>query len=154
MHQFVSFVQRHWELFAGLFVVSSLLVYTELGARRLGVKRAGPHAATVLINHENAWVLDVREESEFKGGHIVDSVHIPLSQLQSRMTELGRYNGRPVIVGCRSGHRASRAGGMLRKQGFEAVYTLEGGLLAWENANLPLTTQTKKASSKKATRNA
>jgi rhodanese-related sulfurtransferase len=145
MHQFGTFVVNHWELFLALAVTIGMILYTELFSQGHGVKRAGPHAATTLISHEDAMVLDVREDQEYRGGHILNSVHIPLSQLKGRLPELDKHKGRTVIVGCRSGHRSGRASGMLRKHGFERVYNLEGGILAWENANLPLTRKTEKA---------
>ena len=95
--------------------------------------------ATQLINRENAVILDVREDNEYRDGHIVNSVHIPLSYLKDRLKELEKYKGKPIIVGCRSGQRSSQACGVLKKQGYDAVYNLSGGIMAWKSDNLPLT---------------
>jgi rhodanese-related sulfurtransferase len=84
-------------------------------------------------------VIDVREENEFKEGHILHAMHIPAGRLTNRMKELEKYRDRPLITVCRSGSRSGRVSALLRKQGFATVYNLEGGLLAWQNANLPLT---------------
>jgi len=98
-----------------------------------------PPQATLLINHENAIVLDVREDKEYAQGHILNSVHIPLSMLSDKIGRLEKYRNRPIIASCMSGNRSGRACSMLKKNGFEKVHNLKGGIIAWQNANLPLT---------------
>ena len=144
MDKFASFAAGNWQLFLALFVTLGAILWLEVWGRVRGVSRVGPLQATTLISHEDALVLDVREDTEYRDGHIIDSVHIPLSRLRDRIGELERYRDRTLIVGCRSGHRSARACGRLRKQGFEKVHNLEGGILAWQNANLPLTRKTRK----------
>jgi rhodanese-related sulfurtransferase len=51
---------------------------------------------------------------------------------------LGKYRDRPVSVYCRSGNQSLSACGKLRKQGFEKVYNLKGGVLGWQQADLPV----------------
>jgi rhodanese-related sulfurtransferase len=85
-------------------------------------------------------VIDVREDSEYKSGHIADSKHIPLGSLKSRLNEIESYKSRPVIVSCRSGSRSAHACGMLAKNGFTSLYNLRGGIGAWQGASLPVTT--------------
>ena len=87
----------------------------------------------------NAVVLDVREDNEYLKGHIINSVHIPLSYLSNRIGELDKHKDKPIIVSCRSGQRSGQACAMLKKQGFENVYNLSGGMMAWQNDNLPVT---------------
>ena len=82
--------------------------------------------------------LDTREDAEYKSGHIPEAIHIPLKQLQERVSELNKHKDCPVIAYCRSGSRSNGAGSILKKQGFETVYNLGGGITAWQNANLPL----------------
>ncbi len=98
-----------------------------------------PQQAVQLMSHENgSLVLDVREDSEYQTGHIKDSIHIPMGSLASRVGELEKYKTKNVILGCRSGSRSGRACSILKKNGFEKIYNLRGGVLAWENDNLPM----------------
>jgi len=136
--QISEFVVRHWELFAALAAILVLLIGSEVQRRLSGLSDVGPTEATRLINRENAVLLDVREDKEYKEGYIADAVHIPLDALNDRIRELDKYKDRPVLAYCRSGQRSARAGGLLRKQGFERVYNLGGGIQAWQNANLPV----------------
>lgn len=119
--------------------VACMLIYSFFSARLRGFSSIHPSMATQLINRENALILDVREDNEYREGHIVNSVHIPVGYLGDRMKELEKFKDRPIIVGCRSGQRSSQACTILKKQGFDTVYNLNGGILAWKNDNLPLT---------------
>ena len=137
MQQFIPFVSNHWELFLALGVICALLIYQTFGNTG-GAKSITPQEAIRMINHEQATVLDVREPGEVKRGKILDSITIPLANLGQQINKLQKYKTTPVIVVCQSGSRSSRACGILRKQGFESVYNLQGGILAWTSANLPL----------------
>ena len=136
--QFIEFVGNHTGWFIALGVVFGLLVWSFLGDLVTGAKPLLPNEATLLINHENAVVLDVREDNEYAQGHILNAVHIPLSTLSNKMERLEKYRNRPIIASCMSGNRSGRACGMLKKNGFEKVHNLKGGIIAWQNANLPL----------------
>jgi rhodanese-related sulfurtransferase len=102
-----------------------------------GVKQIGPQEAVLLFNHDDALVLDVREQSEWSDGHISRAKHIPLSQLKTKLSELERFKDKPIVIVCRSGNRSNNACGILKKSGFENLHNLAGGMLAWEQAGLP-----------------
>lgn len=68
---------------------------------------------------QGAKIVDVRTPQEFKGGHVKGSVNIPLNTLAARIEEVKRY-GKPVIVCCQSGMRASQALSALKNAGVEA----------------------------------
>ncbi len=138
MDRLPEFATNHWELFLALAVTAAMLAHNLFGARLRGYSAIGPAEATRLINHEEAVVLDVREDNEYLGGHIVNARHIPLGRLGSRLKELDALRDRPIVAVCRSGHRSANACVTLRKNGFERVYNLSGGVMAWSNANLPL----------------
>jgi rhodanese-related sulfurtransferase len=91
----------------------------------------------MLFNHEDALVLDVREQSEWSDGHIAKAKHIPLGQLKNRLADLEKHKGKPIIAVCRSGNRSNHACGVLKKAGFENLHNLAGGMQAWEQAGLP-----------------
>jgi rhodanese-related sulfurtransferase len=115
-----------------------MLFWSFFGNRLLGIKDVDHIAAMQLINHKNALVLDVREQSEYDAGHILGSKLIPLGKLKDRLGELEKYRERPVVVVCRSGQRSASACGLLGKQGFAQVLNLNGGITAWQKASLPL----------------
>lgn len=106
-----------------------------------GAQNLTPAQATLLMNREDAVVLDVRETGEWSSGHIPGARHITLAQLDKRMSELEKFKDRPIIICCASGNRSSSACGQLKKGGYEKVFSLAGGISAWLEANLPLTTK-------------
>ncbi len=134
-----EFVVNHWALSLAFVAILTLLIVSELRRRLYGAPQLGPHAATQMMNDSETVVLDVREDSEFKQGHIINSLHIPLSQLSKRLSDIDKYKERTLVAYCRTGNRSNSAASLLRKQGFTNVYNLAGGIVAWQNANLPVT---------------
>lgn len=87
-----------------------------------------------MLNSDNRpAIIDVRTPEEFVGnlGHIPGSRLIPLNLLKDSIDVFQEYKGRDIIMVCRSGNRSGRATKMLRKNGFENVYNLTGGMKRW-----------------------
>ena len=133
----MQFVQDNLLLVGLAAVTGMMLLWSFIGGKAGGVAQADTLEATRLIN-EDALVLDVREDSEFAAGHLPRARHIPLGQLPNRLKEIEKYRDKPILVTCRSGQRSLRAARLLKKQGFEKVFNQAGGILAWEQANLPV----------------
>jgi len=87
----------------------------------------------------NVRVLDVREDSEFEEGHIPHSSHLYVGYLEKHLREIEPplEKADRVVVTCSVGHRASLAASILRRQGFEQVDNLLGGMTAWGELELP-----------------
>lgn len=134
----MQFLQENWMLVSLAIVSGAMLTWSFIGARLSGVEQADTLKATRLYN-DDALILDVREDKEYAAGHIPRARHIPLGQLAKRIQELDKFKSKPILVTCRSGNRSTSACRMLKKAGFETVYNLAGGILAWERANLPVT---------------
>jgi len=134
----IQFLQDNWMMAALAVVSGAMLIWSFIGSKLSGVEQADTLKATRLYN-DDALILDVREDKEFASGHIPKAKHIPLGKLAGRIQELEKYKGKPILVTCRSGQRSARACSMLKKAGFETVYNQEGGIIAWERANLPVT---------------
>jgi rhodanese-related sulfurtransferase len=115
-----------------------MLIWSLMGNSIRGVKEVNTVAALQLINHKNAVILDVREESEFKSGYIRGAKLIPLGKLNERIGELERYREQPIVVVCRSGNRSATASALLGKKEFGQAFSLAGGMMAWQKANLPV----------------
>jgi rhodanese-related sulfurtransferase len=94
--------------------------------------------ATMMMNKEDAQVLDVREEAEFAKGHVINAHSIPLAQLEKRVGELSKFKDKPVIVHCETGGRSGAGIEVLKKNGFNKVFNLNGGIAAWQQAGLPV----------------
>lgn len=134
----MEFVINNWYLFLALVVILALLFGGPVVQKIYGIKGVDCSQAVMLINHDKGVVLDVCEPKEFQSGHIPQAINIPLGKLAGRVKELDKFKKQPIIVSCRSGNRSLKGAATLRKNGFESVYTLSGGMLAWEKNNLPL----------------
>ena len=119
------------------FMSGAMILWSMFGNRFRGVKDVDSNAALQLINHKNAFVLDVRQPDEYKGGHLLNAELIPLGKLKERIGELEKHKDKPVVVVCRSGNRSATACAILSKRGFTQAYNLAGGMMAWQKANLP-----------------
>ena len=94
--------------------------------------------AARLKNTSKPTVLDVRTEREWKAGHIDEAIHIHGGMLQQRFAEVPK--DKPVAVICGSGYRASIASSFLKREGYQSVNNVVGGMSAWKAAGLPTTT--------------
>ncbi len=139
MNEYIEFTNNHPMLVGSFFAILTLLVFNLFGSRFRGYNVASPADATILINRNDAVVLDVRTDKEFNEGHIINSIHIPQSNIKERLAEIEKYKHKPIIVSCRTGQRSAQVCGQLKKQGFDHIYNLSGGIMAWQTANFPLT---------------
>ena len=138
MQVFLDFVAEQWMLFAAFIVLSSLLIRSWVLPGLSGIKNVGVTDAVRMLNDDEALVLDVRLEKEYLAAHIKGSRHIPVGAIAARVSEISKFRDKPVLVTCQTGNRSTHAAQILKKQGFENVTNLSGGLNAWMSANMPV----------------
>lgn len=87
----------------------------------------------------NEWLLiDVRSPEEFNEGHIPGAINMPHKEINNYLDELEDYKDKPIIIYCRSGRRAKMAMKELADHDFSEVMHLEGDMLGWNAANMPI----------------
>ena len=132
----MDFFLNNWILVAIALVSGVLLVLPVLqGAAGAGIS---PSEAVQLMNRDKAAVVDVCSAQEFAAGRVKGAVHVALDQLEARLGDTVKDKAKPVIMVCASGMRSKRALAVAKKLGYEHVYSLQGGLQAWKEANLPV----------------
>ena len=92
------------------------------------------------LQSSGALLLDVREPDEYAQGHAPGSTLIPLGQLAQRLKEIAPFKDKRVVLICHSGKRSAKATALLETAGFTAASNIEGGMLAWQQAGLPVLT--------------
>lgn len=95
-----------------------------------------PHEAATMRVKNQAVIVDVRENDDWNEHNIHGAIHIPLSQLNDRLTELEPYKNRPIITQCAAGMRSAQAQLRLKAAGFSKVYLMNGGIKAWHEQGL------------------
>lgn len=137
----VDFVRNNLLLFAVAFVSGAMLLWPLL-RRTAGGPWVTPAQATHLINREDALVVDVRDPGEYGAGHILGAKNVPLARIDEGLSEpireLAKRKEKPMIVYDDGGERSGKAAAALKKQGFNRVVNLSGGLRAWQQAGLPV----------------
>ena len=93
--------------------------------------------ATQMINQGKTVIVDVRDAAEFAAGHVREAKNIPLKELPQRVAELEKFKSKAVVVVCQAGVQSSKATTQLKNAGFNEVYSLNGGLAAWQAQGLP-----------------
>lgn len=135
---------RGWWFFllGGLMLISGLSLVGCGTTTQTRMQRVSPQKAYELLQaHQddpNFVVLDIRTPQEFQAGHLPGATNIDFyapdfARQLDRLDKTKTY-----LVYCRSGNRSSQALPIMRKLGFQEVYELQGGLLAWARANLPI----------------
>ena len=123
-----------------LLIIISVIAAVSLAMPLINTRRFGPmvssEQAVSLINKQNALVVDVRAQKDFKRVRIANSVNIPANEIQNRLGELSK--DRTIIVVDNSGNMSAAASKLLRGVGFTKVYVLDSGLVGWMRDKLPL----------------
>ena len=139
LHHLPEFFGNHTLLvmiFGGLFLA---LIGSEIGRLFRGYREVTPSALTLLINRENALVVDLSSTQDFDKGHIAGSRNVQMSQFDPENKELAKVKELPIAVYCKTGTTSAQAAARLVKAGFKHVHWLAGGLAAWRAADLPTT---------------
>jgi rhodanese-related sulfurtransferase len=140
MQEYIEFFKANPMLslvWVGLFVA---LVVSMLKSATSKIKSIGHQELTILVNRQDAKVVDVRGKEEFKKGHIVDALNVSLAEIKNNQASaLEKLKASPIIVVCNAGMTSSQAAQLLVNQGFEQVYNLKGGMGDWLAANMPVT---------------
>lgn len=139
MEYYLQFITENWYLFLALVAVLALLVYQEKSAKINGIQFLSPQEIVSKMNQSGAVVVDIRDNKDFKAGHIIDSIHIQQSEFDGKLKRLQKYKQKPVIVVCADGRISPRSAVKLNKTGFSTVFGLKGGIMAWQDAGYPLT---------------
>ncbi|HBL96378.1 MULTISPECIES: rhodanese-like domain-containing protein [Psychrobacter] len=131
MDRALEFVGNHPFLF-GILAVLAILFFT-IENKRSG-RKISPNTLGMMVNSQNAQLIDIRAKKKFESGYIQGSRNIPFTDLKDRLAEI-RAIEQPVIIICDMGVQAGAAIQMIGK---DSVYRLEGGIGGWQGAGMPL----------------
>ena len=139
MDQLIEFASNNFIL-AGIWVaLVAMLIFSYISAWTSSVKELSTHEATLLINKNDAIVLDTRPAKEFNAGHILGARQIKPEEVREKnFKKLENSKDKPIIVVCAMGNQARGTANAMLKDGFANVSVLKGGMNAWQSASLPV----------------
>jgi rhodanese-related sulfurtransferase len=130
----MHFVAEQWPLVTALAVL--IVAFFAVESKK-GGKTITHHEMTRLLNQDAAYVVDLRDSSDYKQGHIVNALNLPFAQLKDRQTELDKHKDKTLILVDKMGQHTGAAGKQLRDAGFTTL-RLQGGMAEWLAQNLPV----------------
>ncbi len=91
--------------------------------------------AVITVNRGKGVYLDTRDQESFAKAHIIGAHNIKLEEIAQKQNKLAKYKSKPIVI---YGDNSEKAMQGLRKEGFEQVFVLKGGLAAWLQASYPV----------------
>ena len=138
MGQLAEFVGNHPFLTLGVLAALCAVVFYELRLRSQSLIQVSAGDAVRLIN-KGATVVDVRKSDEYAAGHIVNARNVPLASIEADPSgAVTKAKNRPLLTVCGNGAGSAKAAALLRHAGYEAAFSVKGGLASWRADNLPL----------------
>lgn len=138
LHKLPTFVGHNLALCALFVLILVALVVLEFSRLLRKYQELTPAGLTLLINRENPLLVDLSARADFEKMHVPGARHVLPSQFDPEHKDLAKAKELPVVVMDKDGRASDKAAQRLVKAGFVKVYTLGGGVLAWQQAQLPL----------------
>ena len=139
MDKILEFAGNHTLLVTALMVSFFVAIFSELRRKASDTINIDTSVAVKLINND-AVVIDLRSAEAFGRGHIVSARSIPHDELEAKLPSVAKDKSKPIVAVCDNGISSTRSVNLLRKQGYESVYGLKGGMNGWTQAGLPVVT--------------
>ena len=130
----IVFFTEQWMLVSLFLFLAYLYMWRE---KNKAGATLSVHQLTAVVNQGNAQLLDLRDNAEFKAGHIVDAINLPHNKLEKQLSELEKYREKTLVLVDKLGQHTGAAGRLLRDKGFTVV-RLNGGMAEWTGQNLPV----------------
>jgi rhodanese-related sulfurtransferase len=136
MQELAEFTSQNALLVSGLVASALAVIFYELKLKASSIGSLSTAMAVQLINNGTA-IVDVRAADQFSGGHIVNARNTPEAELLQSPAVLDK-NKKGTLLVCENGARSAACAARLRKDGIENIFSIKGGVSAWQKENLPI----------------
>ena len=133
--QLLEFVGNHLFL-SGTFLFLAIAFFINEG--RQGGAKVSPSELVLLVNRNDASVLDLRDSKEYNLGHIAGAKSFPATSFDARLGELDGFKKKTLVLVCKMGQHSGPLGKKLKALGFEDIRRLAGGMAEWSASNFPV----------------
>ncbi|WP_233839942.1 rhodanese-like domain-containing protein [Dyella sp. 2HG41-7] len=138
LHKLPQFVGNHLALSLLFVVLVIALIVMQVMVLLRKFTELTPAGLTQLINRDSPLMIDLSAIADFEKMHVPGAKHVAMSQFDPENKDLIKARELPVVVMDKDGRNTEKAAQRLVKAGFTRVYTLGGGVLAWQQAQLPV----------------
>ena len=137
MDRLLDYFTNHPLLAGGLLLMTVVVLGYEIRQRAGMASTIAPNEAIRLAN-SGAVLVDLRSPNQFKDGHIAGAKNLPGDQIAADPKALEKLAAKTVVLYCGDGATTAAAQRTLASAGAKNVFSLRGGLAAWQQENLPL----------------
>lgn len=139
LHKLPEFIGNHIALSALFVILLVSLIVLQVKAMLSKVKLLSPASLTALINRDTPLLIDLSARNDFEKMHVPGARHVAMSQFDPEHKDVAKARELPIVLIDKDGRgNASKAAERLIKAGFTHVHLLEGGMLGWHAAQLPV----------------
>jgi len=132
----MEFINENLILVSLTIFVFLLAIFNELKIKEGNICGLSPLQAVQLIN-QNAVIFDLRNQSEFEKKHLIESQNSTAEDILNKAGSLKK----PVLLVCDTGGKSKKSSLALRQKNIEQVFYIKGGIIEWERASLPTTSE-------------
>ena len=136
MDQLVEFADNNRLIFLALLASWAVVMFYEMKLKATTLSQVSTTDAVRMIN-KGAIIIDVRPDGAYEAGHIVNAKNITLDAIQADQN-VNKKKNKLLLTVCENGVSSNKAVNLLRKAGFENVFSLKGGLRQWRTDNMTL----------------
>ena len=148
LHELAQFAMAHWVLVLAFMIALILLFIEEAKSQGGGAGLLSATGLTQLINRDDPVIVDIRDADAFQTGHIIHAKNFPASTLTD-LKALASFRDQPIVLVDASGQKAGAIAQRLKKEKFENIHVLKGGIAAWKSADMPTVKANKSTKTKK-----
>lgn len=139
LNEYLLFAKMHPVLILVWIVLVVVIIYMTIKMKLSKVTTIANDQATILINKEDAVVIDLRSNDRFRKGHLPNAINIlPIDIKNNSIHSIEKYKTRPIIIVDENGTTSHASAEILTKNGFEKVLVLKEGVSGWAASNIPL----------------
>ena len=144
LQQLTQFIINHWILCAAFVVILLAVIFEEIKDRLHAAPSLNSNELSMLLNHEEATVIDIRPTTVFYKEHILSALNIPLpanKNIDDLVKRLATKKEQHIVIVDSLGTDAAQVATKLYTAGLTKVSMLKGGMSSWKRDGLPTTTK-------------
>ena len=140
MENISIFISQNLIFCLSFVLLLAIYVIFELTQTKHSKTNLSVQSAVSEVNKHKGVYIDTRPKEEFEKSHIIGAINIPVADIENSLKKLNKYKTKPIVLYSQASS-CDKTAAILRKDGFENVYSLNGGYRSWTNANYPTKTQ-------------